>query len=66
MNTRVPLNTDQVNLPAMPGTNVPGWVRWDNVLDKPETYPPSPHTHPLTDVLGLGNFAEFQTEFDKI
>lgn len=28
-------------------------VGWDDILDKPVGYPPSPHNHPITDVTGL-------------
>lgn len=32
-----------------------GAVSWNAILNKPETFPPSPHTHEIADVIGLSD-----------
>jgi len=34
-------------------TGLPGTTSWTGITDKPSTFPPSTHTHPIADVTGL-------------
>lgn len=37
----------------MYGTGLGAQLHWDNLTNVPPTFPPSPHTHPISDVTGL-------------
>ena len=44
----------QVNFPRYVAGNVAGGaVAWNDVTGKPATFPPSAHTHPISEVIGL-------------
>lgn len=40
------------------GSVTPGPVSWNNVTDKPDSFPPSAHTHAIADVTGLSDALE--------
>jgi len=44
----------QINFPRyVAGTTGAGAVAWNDVTGKPATFPPSAHTHPISEVVGL-------------
>ena len=44
----------QINFPRyVAGNEVGGGVAWNDVTGKPVTFPPSAHTHPISEVVGL-------------
>ena len=40
-----------------------GIVHWDNIVGEPSTYPPTYHTHSMSEVIGL--YAEFDNHYTK-
>ena len=40
---------------GLPGKAIP---EWDDIINKPLTFAPKPHKHPLSDIIGLEEFTE--------